>query len=179
MEGRTAVSWVPDVCARALQQTSWKHVSCVGAMLPAPPQTPVSSGLPWPERPETLWELASVHTAQLPGICTAWRSLQWAWASGRAGCPHVTRRCPFLGNGAPGLGVEAQLFPAPRLFSGSELGGRAPCLATLLPAPAPQAFSSGLRRYLHHYRACVLSTPPTRSLLTIGVLFKKLGRQLR
>ena len=58
-------------------------------------------------------------------------------------------------------------------------GGRAPCLATLLPAPAPQAFSSGLRRYLHHYRACVLSTPPTRSLLTIGVLFKKLGRQLR
>ncbi|XP_055415392.1 gamma-tubulin complex component 6 [Bubalus kerabau] len=42
-----------------------------------------------------------------------------------------------------------------------------------------QAFSSGLRRYLHHYRACVLSTPPTRSLLTIGVLFKKLGRQLR
>ncbi|XP_039092213.1 gamma-tubulin complex component 6 isoform X2 [Hyaena hyaena] len=42
-----------------------------------------------------------------------------------------------------------------------------------------QAFSSGLRRYLHYYRACVLSTPPTLSLLAIGFLFKKLGRQLR
>ncbi|XP_044943521.1 gamma-tubulin complex component 6 isoform X3 [Mustela putorius furo] len=42
-----------------------------------------------------------------------------------------------------------------------------------------QAFTSGLRRYLRYYRACVLSTPPTLSLLTIGFLFKKLGRQLR
>ncbi|XP_077025346.1 LOW QUALITY PROTEIN: gamma-tubulin complex component 6 [Tamandua tetradactyla] len=42
-----------------------------------------------------------------------------------------------------------------------------------------QAFSSGLRQYLQYYRACVLSTPPTLSLLTIGFLFKKLGRQLR
>lgn len=64
--------------------------------------------------------------------------------------------------------MEAQLSPAPRLLSGSEL-----------PAPAPQAFTSGLRRYLQYYRACVLSTPPTLSLLTIGFLFKKLGRQLR
>lgn len=42
-----------------------------------------------------------------------------------------------------------------------------------------QAFTSGLRRYLQYYRACVLSTPPTLSLLTIDFLFKKLGRQLR
>nr|XP_051695172.1 gamma-tubulin complex component 6 [Oryctolagus cuniculus] len=42
-----------------------------------------------------------------------------------------------------------------------------------------QAFTSGLRRYLQYYRACALSTPPTLSLLTIGFLFKKLGRQLR
>ncbi|XP_022374757.1 gamma-tubulin complex component 6 isoform X2 [Enhydra lutris kenyoni] len=42
-----------------------------------------------------------------------------------------------------------------------------------------QAFTSGLRRYLQYYRACVLSTPPTLSLLTVGFLFKKLGRQLR
>uniref|UniRef100_A0A2K5YBR6 Tubulin gamma complex component 6 n=1 Tax=Mandrillus leucophaeus TaxID=9568 RepID=A0A2K5YBR6_MANLE len=42
-----------------------------------------------------------------------------------------------------------------------------------------QAFTSGLRRYLQYYRACVLSTSPTLSLLTIGFLFKKLGRQLR
>ncbi|XP_049987042.1 gamma-tubulin complex component 6 isoform X3 [Alexandromys fortis] len=42
-----------------------------------------------------------------------------------------------------------------------------------------QAFTSGIRRYLQYYRACVLSTPPTLSLLTIGFLFKKLGRQLR
>ncbi|XP_069855881.1 gamma-tubulin complex component 6 isoform X1 [Dipodomys merriami] len=42
-----------------------------------------------------------------------------------------------------------------------------------------QAFTSGLRRYLQYYRACVLSTPPTLSLLSIGFLFKKLGRQLR
>ncbi|XP_036762593.2 gamma-tubulin complex component 6 isoform X3 [Manis pentadactyla] len=42
-----------------------------------------------------------------------------------------------------------------------------------------QAFTSGLRRYLQYYRACVLSTAPTLSLLTIGFLFKKLGRQLR
>ncbi|XP_015362381.1 gamma-tubulin complex component 6 isoform X6 [Marmota marmota marmota] len=42
-----------------------------------------------------------------------------------------------------------------------------------------QAFTSGLRRYLQYYRACVLATPPTLSLLTIGFLFKKLGRQLR
>uniref|UniRef100_A0A8C3WDR9 Gamma-tubulin complex component 6 n=1 Tax=Catagonus wagneri TaxID=51154 RepID=A0A8C3WDR9_9CETA len=42
-----------------------------------------------------------------------------------------------------------------------------------------QAFTSGLRRYLQYYRACVLSTPPTLSLLAIGFLFKKLGRQLR
>ncbi|XP_032201714.1 gamma-tubulin complex component 6 isoform X3 [Mustela erminea] len=42
-----------------------------------------------------------------------------------------------------------------------------------------QAFTSGLRRYLRYYRACVLSTPPTLSLLTLGFLFKKLGRQLR
>ncbi|KAM6162270.1 gamma-tubulin complex component 6 [Erethizon dorsatum] len=42
-----------------------------------------------------------------------------------------------------------------------------------------QAFTSGLRRYLQYYGACVLATPPTLSLLTIGFLFKKLGRQLR
>uniref|UniRef100_A0A8C9E8M3 Gamma-tubulin complex component 6 n=1 Tax=Phocoena sinus TaxID=42100 RepID=A0A8C9E8M3_PHOSS len=42
-----------------------------------------------------------------------------------------------------------------------------------------QAFTSGLRRYLQYYRACVLSTPPTLSLLAIAFLFKKLGRQLR
>ncbi|XP_006876476.1 PREDICTED: gamma-tubulin complex component 6 [Chrysochloris asiatica] len=42
-----------------------------------------------------------------------------------------------------------------------------------------QAFTSGVRRYLQYYRACVLSTPPTLSLLTISFLFKKLGRQLR
>uniref|UniRef100_A0A8C2BJ49 Gamma-tubulin complex component 6 n=1 Tax=Cyprinus carpio TaxID=7962 RepID=A0A8C2BJ49_CYPCA len=32
-----------------------------------------------------------------------------------------------------------------------------------------QAFTGGLRRYLHYYRACVLSTPASLSLLTIGV----------
>ncbi|XP_005994307.1 gamma-tubulin complex component 6 [Latimeria chalumnae] len=42
-----------------------------------------------------------------------------------------------------------------------------------------QAFTSALRKYLQYYRACVLSTPPTLSLLTIGFLFRKLGRQLR
>lgn len=42
-----------------------------------------------------------------------------------------------------------------------------------------QAFTSGLRRYLQYYRACVLATPSALSLLTIGFLFKKLGRQLR
>uniref|UniRef100_A0A7N6A6J5 Gamma-tubulin complex component 6 n=1 Tax=Anabas testudineus TaxID=64144 RepID=A0A7N6A6J5_ANATE len=36
-----------------------------------------------------------------------------------------------------------------------------------------QAFTGGLRKYLHYYRACVLSTPPTLSLLTIGFLFRK------
>ncbi|PIO12699.1 hypothetical protein AB205_0058120, partial [Aquarana catesbeiana] len=42
-----------------------------------------------------------------------------------------------------------------------------------------QAFKSGLRKYLQYYRACVLSTPNTLSLLTISFLFRKLGRQLR
>ncbi|XP_016524260.1 gamma-tubulin complex component 6 isoform X1 [Poecilia formosa] len=42
-----------------------------------------------------------------------------------------------------------------------------------------QAFTGGLRKYLHYYRACVLTTPPTLSLLTIGFLFRKVGRQLR
>ncbi|XP_029008837.1 gamma-tubulin complex component 6 isoform X2 [Betta splendens] len=42
-----------------------------------------------------------------------------------------------------------------------------------------QAFTGGLRKYLHYYRACVLSTPPTLSLLTVGFLFRKVGRQLR
>ncbi|KAL2093859.1 hypothetical protein ACEWY4_011171 [Coilia grayii] len=42
-----------------------------------------------------------------------------------------------------------------------------------------QAFTGGLRRCLHYYRACVLSTPPTLSLLTIAFLFRKLGGQLR
>ncbi|XP_066447969.1 gamma-tubulin complex component 6 isoform X1 [Eleutherodactylus coqui] len=42
-----------------------------------------------------------------------------------------------------------------------------------------QAFKSGLRKYLQYYRACVLSTPSTLSLLTISFLFRKLGRQLR
>ncbi|AWP08139.1 putative gamma-tubulin complex component 6 [Scophthalmus maximus] len=42
-----------------------------------------------------------------------------------------------------------------------------------------QAFTGGLRKYLHYYRACVLSTPPTLSLLTISFLFRKVGRQLR
>ncbi|KAK1169289.1 gamma-tubulin complex component 6 [Acipenser oxyrinchus oxyrinchus] len=42
-----------------------------------------------------------------------------------------------------------------------------------------QEFTGGVRRYLHYYRACVLSTPPTLSLLTIVFLFRKLGRQLR
>nr|XP_019934527.1 PREDICTED: gamma-tubulin complex component 6 [Paralichthys olivaceus]XP_019934528.1 PREDICTED: gamma-tubulin complex component 6 [Paralichthys olivaceus]XP_019934529.1 PREDICTED: gamma-tubulin complex component 6 [Paralichthys olivaceus] len=42
-----------------------------------------------------------------------------------------------------------------------------------------QAFTGGLRKYLHYYRACVLSTSPTLSLLTISFLFRKVGRQLR
>ncbi|KAM7414939.1 hypothetical protein PAMA_019657 [Pampus argenteus] len=42
-----------------------------------------------------------------------------------------------------------------------------------------QAFTGGLRKYLHYYRACVLSTPHTLSLLTICFLFRKVGRQLR
>ncbi|KAM9753470.1 gamma-tubulin complex component 6 [Menidia menidia] len=42
-----------------------------------------------------------------------------------------------------------------------------------------QAFTGGLRKYLHYYRACVLSTPPALSLMTIGFLFRKVGRQLR
>uniref|UniRef100_A0A8C5D5H3 Gamma-tubulin complex component 6 n=1 Tax=Gouania willdenowi TaxID=441366 RepID=A0A8C5D5H3_GOUWI len=42
-----------------------------------------------------------------------------------------------------------------------------------------QAFTGGLRKYLHYYQACVLSTPPTLSLLTICFLFRKVGRQLR
>ncbi|XP_034031966.1 gamma-tubulin complex component 6 isoform X2 [Thalassophryne amazonica] len=42
-----------------------------------------------------------------------------------------------------------------------------------------QAFTGGLRKYLHYYRACVLSTPPNLSLLTVGFLFRKVGRQLR
>ncbi|XP_077121019.1 gamma-tubulin complex component 6 isoform X1 [Ranitomeya variabilis] len=42
-----------------------------------------------------------------------------------------------------------------------------------------QAFKSGLRKYLQYYRACVLSTASTLSLLTISFLFRKLGRQLR
>ncbi|XP_044048809.1 gamma-tubulin complex component 6 isoform X2 [Siniperca chuatsi] len=42
-----------------------------------------------------------------------------------------------------------------------------------------QAFTGGLRKYLHYYRACVLSTPTILSLLTIGFLFRKVGRQLR
>ncbi|KAG9342265.1 hypothetical protein JZ751_016767 [Albula glossodonta] len=41
------------------------------------------------------------------------------------------------------------------------------------------SLEGGLRRYLQYYRACVLSTPPTLSLLTIRFLFRKLGRQLR
>ncbi|TRY78986.1 hypothetical protein DNTS_005259 [Danionella cerebrum] len=41
------------------------------------------------------------------------------------------------------------------------------------------AFTGGLRRYLHYYRACVLSTPASLSLLTIGCHFRKLGSQLR
>uniref|UniRef100_A0A667XMY6 Gamma-tubulin complex component 6 n=1 Tax=Myripristis murdjan TaxID=586833 RepID=A0A667XMY6_9TELE len=39
-----------------------------------------------------------------------------------------------------------------------------------------QAFTGGLRKYLHYYRACVLSTPPTLSLMTIGFLFRKVGQ---
>nr|XP_015207665.1 PREDICTED: gamma-tubulin complex component 6 [Lepisosteus oculatus] len=42
-----------------------------------------------------------------------------------------------------------------------------------------QAFTGALRRYLQYYRACVLCTPPTLSLLAIGFLFRKVGRQLR
>ncbi|XP_061629663.1 gamma-tubulin complex component 6 isoform X1 [Phyllopteryx taeniolatus] len=42
-----------------------------------------------------------------------------------------------------------------------------------------QAFTGGLRKYLHYYRACVLSTPPRLSLLTIGFVFRKVGQQLR
>ncbi|XP_043944728.1 gamma-tubulin complex component 6 [Protopterus annectens] len=42
-----------------------------------------------------------------------------------------------------------------------------------------QVFTSGLRKYLQYYRACVLSSPPTLSLLSISFLFRKLGRQLR
>ncbi|XP_066489443.1 gamma-tubulin complex component 6 [Tiliqua scincoides] len=42
-----------------------------------------------------------------------------------------------------------------------------------------QAYTSGLRKYLQYYRACVLSTPPTLTLLAISFLFRKLGRQLR
>ncbi|KAJ8245696.1 hypothetical protein GJAV_G00273510 [Gymnothorax javanicus] len=42
-----------------------------------------------------------------------------------------------------------------------------------------QAFTGGLRRYLQYYRACVLSTPHSLSLLTICFLFRKLGRQLQ
>lgn len=80
-----------------------------------------------------------------------------------------------------GWGMGAKAFPPTPVVS-SEFcvpqrcpRVRPPCLQPL----SLQAFTSGLRRYLRYYRACVLSTPPTLSLLTIGFLFKKLGRQLR
>lgn len=57
--------------------------------------------------------------------------------------------------------------------------GAAPSPAQSAPSACPQAFTSGLRRYLQYYRACVLSTPPTLSLIAIAFLFRKLGRQLR
>lgn len=136
----------------------------------------MSSGPQWPEQPETHWELASVRTAQLPRICKVQIAgaagpgggLQWAWASGWAGCPHVTQM-PIPWKMEPNAwGWRPNFFPHPG------------CSQVLsFQPPAPQAFTSGLRRYLQYYRACVLSTPPTLSLLTIGFLFKKLGRQLR
>ncbi|XP_045411310.1 gamma-tubulin complex component 6 isoform X2 [Lemur catta] len=78
-----------------------------------------------------------------------------------------------------GRGAEAEPLPSTGARSGPEPTALSVCAATLLLAPCPQAFTSGLRRYLQYYRACVLSTPPTLSLLTIGFVFKKLGRQLR
>lgn len=77
--------------------------------------------------------------------------------------------------------MGAKPFPlAPAYPSSSELSGRVPVPGCPPPSLlARQAFTSGLRKYLQYYRACVLSTPPTLSLLTIGFLFKKLGRQLR
>lgn len=81
-----------------------------------------------------------------------------------------------------GWGWKSCLLPAPvcplvlSLVAVPQVPSRPP--PSPLP-PAPQAFTSGLRRYLQYYRACVLSTPPTLSLLTIAFLFKKLGRQLR
>ena len=135
----------------------------------------MSSGPQRPEQPETLWELASVCTAQPPGIC----KVQIPGAAGPGGLAvglgfwlgWVSACDPdahSLEMEPKAWGWRPSFSPAPRLLSGSEL-----------PAPAPQAFTSGLRRYLQYYRACVLSTPPTLSLLTIGFLFKKLGRQLR
>lgn len=77
---------------------------------------------------------------------------------------------------------EPSLSPSPAAACPPVPSSAAPRLrpaALLRPPPPPQAFTSGLRKYLQYYRACVLSTPPTLSLLTIGFLFKKLGRQLR
>ncbi|XP_061418726.1 gamma-tubulin complex component 6 isoform X2 [Lethenteron reissneri] len=42
-----------------------------------------------------------------------------------------------------------------------------------------QAFVSGIRRYLQYYKACVLSAPPSHSLLSLSHAFRQLTQQLR
>ena len=128
-----------------------------------------------------------MHTAQLPGICKV-------QIPGAAGLGELTVGLGFWPGWVsacdPQMPVALKTEPQAWGWRPNFFPHRGCSLVLSLVAmpcawppsfqtPAPQAFTSGLRRYLQYYRACVLSTPPTLSLLTIGFLFKKLGRQLR
>lgn len=164
----------PEVC-----EPCWGH---------APGHHPDTSVLGNPsglsgQRPSWDWRLCTQPSC--PGSARS-RFLQLAWGlqcvTGRAvSACDLYMPIPWEME-APGLGVEAQLFPTPRYFSlVPSLVAMPLCLAassSLRPhRPSPAAW----RRYLQYYRVCarLLHPRPPWSLLTIGFLFKKLGRQLR
>ncbi|XP_054632231.1 gamma-tubulin complex component 6 isoform X2 [Dunckerocampus dactyliophorus] len=148
--------------------------------------TPDSQSEPSPSPEVDLWE--ALRTFE-PGVRCCWESIGWPPGrkeslylseSGREAFDQIYRlwegEMRVVSTSAP-----SPLLPLPidsqRLLVGDLLNVLIGVASTTFPLN--KAFTGGLRKYLHYYRACVLSTPPTLSLMTIGFLFRKVGQQLR
>ncbi|KAK7891650.1 hypothetical protein WMY93_023613 [Mugilogobius chulae] len=102
--------------------------------------------------------------------CTSWLSM------GLTTCASVTSPCRAPTRRDSSSSIQSVAQTGPESVGGLNSG---PHRSSGLETDWLRGVYRRSEKVPHYYRACVLCTPPTLSLLTIGFLFRKVGHQLR